>query len=1712
MSLEISSAGKKMADAQTRVFTKWVNARLTQLAAQRQENGTSEKANPIVLCENLLTDLRDGTLLINLTEAVTGKKFRVNKGRTQAHQINNIQLALQCLESFGVDLTSITEHLINEGNSKATLGLIWKILTFYNRKQMSENSKHQQAGTSTGLRKELLSWCQMNLIRYKLHGVEVTDFGPSWKDGLALTALLHQFKPEQVHIEDLKELAPNDRLEVAFAIAKEEFGVEKLLLPEDLELFPDKETGSGSPRKQLDESLVLTYISELHNQIIKQFPHGPDTESKPLNEDVHEMQEDDVASQTIDHGLTLAPLDSWIKEGQQLMEEELDQEVEREDRDTSPVAKIEVHLQKSDTILSEVSSDIDEHSSSLPPNDAQDLQDRYTELQEQMTNVKKLLTVRLTELKFKECVVDIHHWVSESDSLLTKLKTKDTFGCAEEVEEQLSQYEAVFNEDNATHGHSAVDRLRELAEQLNGFDTWNRRLETRTVVSRESKRVNAMAGGIAEYGELLRVWMNQWETVDRDCALLDGWLSKAELLLGKSEDAETSFALGPQAFMESYQDVLRNYVAHQDLLASLETSMEQVGANANQRAKVETLNKIFRELKQNDLESWLRIYQLFFDKILAWISQADQVESLSVEDSFREKSPPSVCQELLDQLPEVLQAFSECEGKANSDTQCPEWFSEQLMASKLKLSELKEQLEEQLENVQISCEGGEEFKAAVTKLEAKIEKANELTSQDFDSEMSMSVTVAIDKYQVLCDPEWLQDGDNILKEAEEFADQIMKTGKNRGAAQLEQKLVNLSKTWKSTKDKLTSKQRELQFESLQAELDAHMNDGLQLLDGLESVGPLDNLLEQQENYRVLFEEIQFESGAQSYLKKLLELTEEEKQGNPDGELSTYFDQIVSDLREKLTAVMKRAMAMKDKLDESVHKWRTFETEKQEVEVWIKEKGSQLSEITSSCETEWSELDDINRVLQQAMQLTEEIDKYGDWLRRFLDSGEQLKDECDANQSVEHENGLKHLEGRFEQLRLEVDKLTHPLLALQSSWHSFNSLSGEIEAWLDDAHGLLQECSEVEDIKETEQCVKKHKEFFTEPTLKLQNSKITHLSQLLQEFKTPQGGSDQIHHPTHLPDQLQNLIDRYTQICQLQKSELEYLETLWRYLQVATDISQYLHEIELLLSDLDSNSQSPDSLERLQAMLQELMPKRERLGQLKGMHSRLEQIREGRNVPVSLDEMDHRFEEVKARQAAVFERRETEEEAEELISEVKQDIKRARETLTYVIECEAEKENAQIERLQRINSVLNSHKRSISDLIAKLTDRGSTQSCLQNLTDLMSELDAATGELVSAEDICQEASILVDDMKKAVKEVEDQVSKVDTALEIPWRKDSTSRRLALQDCQSAVSGAQMSHQQLNLSEAQRLLNELTTLISPTHVVHVADTLSKSKAEWEAAVKRGHGRIQMIQFEQLMLEAREKINTADAHLKQLEPILGPTSRVEEKLQSHLEFFLDNFETAMDSVRNALATFMESSPSEGDELTKHDVQEKLDELCTQIDTLQSEQKRLELSMKKALAEWQQFDKKQNEFTNWLKGAEKHFEGLRDESSKGNNKEGMLSLVAEIQSKEVSLKLVLDAGHELCQVCIEPNDSHLKQALNELKIQFNQLRSQANAVADAQSDEAEQIEDYRKKAEFVKTWLEDVDKQQRQTKAKEHVGEGDRKVLQVSTAEECKPETQLK
>lgn len=95
---------------------------------------------------------------------------------------------------------------------------------------------------------------------------------------------------------------------------------------------------------------------------------------------------------------------------------------------------------------------------------------------------------------------------------------------------------------------------------------------------------------------------------------------------------------------------------------------------------------------------------------------------------------------------------------------------------------------------------------------------------------------------------------------------------------------------------------------------------------------------------------------------------------------------------------------------------------------------------------------------------------------------------------------------------------------------------------------------------------------------------------------------------------------------------------------------------------------------------------------------------------------------------------------------------------------------------------------------------------------------------------------------------------------------------------------------------------------------------------------------------------------------------------------EYFLDDFETAMDSVRNSLAAFVQSSPSQGDELTRQDVQQKSDEIRGQTEALQSEHRRLKVAMEMALNEWQKFDQRREEFGDWLRASERQFEELRD------------------------------------------------------------------------------------------------------------------------------------
>lgn len=77
------------------------------------------------------------------------------------------------------------------------------------------------------------------LFRY--HGIEVKDFGPSWRDGVAFQSVVHAIRPDLVDMEAVRRRSNRENLEEAFALAENELGIPRLLDPEganDLFLLP----------------------------------------------------------------------------------------------------------------------------------------------------------------------------------------------------------------------------------------------------------------------------------------------------------------------------------------------------------------------------------------------------------------------------------------------------------------------------------------------------------------------------------------------------------------------------------------------------------------------------------------------------------------------------------------------------------------------------------------------------------------------------------------------------------------------------------------------------------------------------------------------------------------------------------------------------------------------------------------------------------------------------------------------------------------------------------------------------------------------------------------------------------------------------------------------------------------------------------------------------------------------------------------------------------------------------------------------------------------------------------------------------------------------------------------------------------------------------------------------------------------------------------
>ncbi|XP_038582277.1 EH domain-binding protein 1 isoform X1 [Micropterus salmoides] len=263
---------------QRRTFTRWMNAFL-------------QRRDPPVEVRDLFTDIQDGRILMALLEELSGCKllYRFRPSSHRIFRLNNISKALAFLDDRHVKLLGIDASGIADGIPSVVLHLVWNIILFFQVKEVTAGLQRHLSSSLSSLSmssypsfsdlapqpsdigsyycktlpskgrktarepkyhgkaiKTLLQWVQTCTSKF---GVEVRDFGKSWRSGLAFLAMIKSFNPAFVDLRESLSREPRENIQLAFMIAHHSLDIPPLLEPEDVLCT--------SP----DEQSVITYVS-----------------------------------------------------------------------------------------------------------------------------------------------------------------------------------------------------------------------------------------------------------------------------------------------------------------------------------------------------------------------------------------------------------------------------------------------------------------------------------------------------------------------------------------------------------------------------------------------------------------------------------------------------------------------------------------------------------------------------------------------------------------------------------------------------------------------------------------------------------------------------------------------------------------------------------------------------------------------------------------------------------------------------------------------------------------------------------------------------------------------------------------------------------------------------------------------------------------------------------------------------------------------------------------------------------------------------------------------------------------------------------------------------------------------------------------------------------------------------------------------------------
>eukprot|EP01137_Pigoraptor_chileana_P036254 Opistho-2@31501 len=219
---------------QKKIFSRYIEQRL-------KIGGTKVKVS------NIIEDLKDGVLLVQLIESLSGKTYAVKPkpAKARIQQIDQVSKIFEWItKEIGVKSTAQATDIV-DGNEKSVLGLIFQIIIRY----MKLDEEDQQSGD---IKEALLLWLRNKTAGYA--NVKIDNLTKSFHDGLAFNALIHRMRPKLIPFDTLTKEDKVKNITLALDTAAKYCNLEKYLEPADV--------------PHLDELGSVVYLYDWYSAII----------------------------------------------------------------------------------------------------------------------------------------------------------------------------------------------------------------------------------------------------------------------------------------------------------------------------------------------------------------------------------------------------------------------------------------------------------------------------------------------------------------------------------------------------------------------------------------------------------------------------------------------------------------------------------------------------------------------------------------------------------------------------------------------------------------------------------------------------------------------------------------------------------------------------------------------------------------------------------------------------------------------------------------------------------------------------------------------------------------------------------------------------------------------------------------------------------------------------------------------------------------------------------------------------------------------------------------------------------------------------------------------------------------------------------------------------------------------------------------------------